>query len=147
MIELKTYKTTDSANVLNKTLTETGDYEGVLNAEFNILRPVIRFRTNTPVTFNYAYIPQLQRYYFVDNVKQDGNLCVVSLKVDVLYTYREQIKNLNATLVESGTPDKYVSTRTQVYDVRPKIRKLAFPNTGLLNETGNIIMITIKGTK
>lgn len=147
MIEIKTYKTTDSASVLNKTLTETGDYEGVLNAEFNILRPVVRFRTNTPVTFNYTYIPQLQRYYFVDNVKQDGNLCVVALKVDVLFTYREKIKALNALLVSGADTDKFISTRENVYDTKTKNKILSFPNDRILSETGTITMVTLKGNK
>lgn len=150
MIEIKTYNYTGERNRVNKTemLTPTGDYEGVLNASFDVLHPVVRFRVNTPVTFNYAQIPILgNRFYFVDNIKQEGNICSVTFSVDVLHTYREPIKKLSGTLIQGEDTYKYNSVRNEVYDVRPQIKRFDFPNTGLFNETGNIIMVTIKGDK
>lgn len=145
MIEIKTYKTTDSTNALNKVLSETGDYEGVLNAEFNILRPIIRFRANAPVTFNYAYIPQLQRYYFVDNVKQDGNLCIVALKVDVLQTYKNYLVGKTFDVVTTNEGNNYLSSNEYIYNVKPKLKRVYFPNGKISGNTK--VMITIKGDK
>lgn len=147
MIEIKTYKTTDSANVLNKTLTETGDFGGVLNADFNVLRPVIRFRVDEPVSFNFAFIPVLKRYYFVESVRQDGNICTVALKVDSLYTYREEIKKLSGTLTSGVDTDKFVSSRETVYDTKTKNKFLWFPNSEVLDGEGTITMVTLKGDK
>ena len=150
MIDIKTYNYTGERNRVDKTalLTATGDYTGVLNASFDVLRPVVRFRVNTPVTFNYAQIPVLgNRFYFVDNIKQDGNICSVTFSVDVLHTYKDSIKTLTGTLVQGENIDKYVSVRNEVYDTRPQVKRFDFPNTGLFNETGNIIMVTIKGDK
>ena len=53
--------------------------------------------------------------------------------------------NSTATLTKSENGNKYLSNRSNVVDVRPNIRKLDFPNKGLLNETGSIVMVTIKG--
>ena len=150
MIDIKTYNYTGERNRVDKTalLTVTGDYTGVLNASFDVLHPVVRFRVNTPVTFNYAQIPVLgNRFYFVDCIKQDGNICSVTFSVDVLHTYKDSIKTLTGTLVQGENTDKYISVRNDIYDVRPQIKRFDFPNTGLFNETGNIIMVTIKGDK
>jgi hypothetical protein len=145
MIKIKTFVYNGKPNEVNKTLQENEEYTGVLNATFNVLMPVVRFRTRTPVTFNYVYIESLNRYYFVSEKQQDGDTCTVRLRVDVLFTYKDIILNSTATLTKSENGNKYLSNRTNVVDVRPNIRKLDFPNKGLLNETGSIIMVTIKG--
>ena len=145
MIKIKTFIYNGKPNEVNKTLQENAEYTGVLNATFNVLTPVVRFRTRTPVAFNYVYIESLNRYYFVSEKQQDGDICTVRLRVDVLFTYKDIILNSSATLVKGGNANKFVSNRNNVYDVRPKTKKINFPNTGLLNETGTIVMVTLKG--
>lgn len=145
MIKIKTFIYNGKPNEVNKTLQENAEYTGVLNATFNVLTPVVRFRTRTPVTFNYVYIESLNRYYFVSEKQQDGDICTVRLRVDVLFTYKDIILNSSATLVKGGNANKFVSNRNNVYDVRPKTKKINFPNIGLLNETGTIVMVTLKG--
>lgn len=145
MIKIKTFIYDGKPNAVNKTLQENEEYTGVLNATFNVLSPVVRFRTRTPVTFNYVYIESLNRYYFVSEKRQDGDICTVHLRVDVLFTYKDIILNSSATLVKGDNVNKFVSNRNNVYDVRPKTKKINFPNTGLLNETGTVVMITLKG--
>ena len=145
MIKIKTFVYDGKPNEVNKTLQENEEYTGVLNATFNVLSPVVRLRTRTPVTFNYVYIESLNRYYFVSEKRQDGDICTVHLRVDVLFTYKDIILNSSATLVKGDNVNKFVSNRNNVYDVRPKTKKINFPNTGLLNETGTVVMITLKG--
>jgi hypothetical protein len=147
MIKIQTYSYTGERNRVDKTdyLTEQTDYEGVLNAQFDVLHPVVRFRTNTPVTFNYAYIDSLGRWYFVDNIKQDGNICSVSFSVDVLHTYKDKIKQLQGVLVEGENTNGYASNRQNVYDTRPKTERIDFSENKTFEDKGNIIMVTIKG--
>lgn len=147
MIKFKTFIYDGKPNKVNKTLQENEEYTGVLNSTVNVLTPVVRFRTRTPVNFNYVYIDSLNRYYFVSEILQDGDICTVRLKVDVLYTYKDKILSSSATLTKGENVNKYVSNRANVVDVRPNVRKLDFPNKELLNETGSIIMVTIKGNK
>lgn len=147
MIKIKTFVYDGEPNRVNKTLQENEEYTGVLNATFNVLTPVVRFRTRTPVSFNYVYIESLHRYYFVSELTQDGDICTVRLKVDVLLTYRDKIIASSGTLTQGENVNKYLSNRANVVDVRPNVRKLDFPNKELLNETGSIVMVTIKGNK
>lgn len=145
MIKIKTFIYDGKPNTVNKTLQANEEYTGVLNATFNVLTPVVRFRTRTPVSFNYVFIESLNRYYFVSELNQDGDICTVRLRVDVLQTYKEKILASSATLTKGTNVNKYLSNRSNVVDVRPKFRKLDFPNKELINETGSIIMVTIKG--
>lgn len=147
MIKIQTYNYTGERNRVDKTdyLTGQTDYDGVLNAQFDVLHPVVRFRTNTPVTFNYAYIDSLGRWYFVDDIKQDGNVCSVSFSVDVLHTYKDKIKQLQAVLVVGEDTNGYASNRQNVYDTRPKTERLDFSSNKEFEDTGNIVMVTIKG--
>ena len=145
MIKIKTFIYDGKPNSVNKTLQANEEYTGVLNATFNVLTPVVRFRTRTPVSFNYVYIESLNRYYFVSELNQDGDICTVRLRVDVLQTYKEKILVSSATLTKGTNVNKYLSNRSNVVDVRPNFRKLDFPNKELINETGSIIMVTIKG--
>lgn len=145
MIKIKTFIYKGKPNEVNKTLHENEEYIGVLNAMFNVLTPIVRFRTRTLVTFNYVYIESLNRYYFVSEKQQDGDICTVHLRVDVLFTYKDIILNSTATLTKSENGNKYLSNRSNVFDVRPNIKKVDFPNKNLLNTEGQIIMVTIKG--
>lgn len=145
MIKIKTFIYDGKPNAVNKTLQANEEYTGVLNATFNVLTPVVRFRTRTPVSFNYVFIESLNRYYFVSELNQDGDICTVRLRVDVLQTYKEKILASSATLTKGANVNKYLSNRSNVIDVRPNFRKLDFPNKELINETGSIIMVTIKG--
>lgn len=145
MIKIKTFIYNGKPNEVNKILQAGAEYTGVLNVTFNVLTPSVRFRTKTPVTFNYVFIESLNRYYFVSEIQQDGDICTVRLSVDVLFTYKDIILNSTAMLTKGENGNKYLSNRSNVVDVRPNIRKIDFPNKEILNETGSIIMVTIKG--
>lgn len=142
---IKTYNYNGEPNRINKTLKENEEYTGVLNSTVNLLEPVIRFRTHNVVTFNYVYIESLHHYYFVSEIRQDGDVCTVCLRVDVLMTYKDKILDSTGTLTKGETVNGYSSNRANAYDLRPKLKKLGFPNTGLFSDNDNIIMVTIKG--
>lgn len=142
---IKTYNYNGEPNRVNKTLQENEEYTGVLNSTVNVLEPVMRFRTRNVVTFNYVYIESLHRYYFVSEIRQDGDICTVYLRTDVLMTYKDKIFDSTGTLTKGETVNGYASNRTNAYDLRPKLKKLDFPNTGLFSDNDNIIMVTIKG--
>ena len=142
---IKTYNYNGEPNRVNKTLQENEEYTGVLNSTVNILEPVIRFRTTNVVTFNYVYIESLNRYYFVSEIQQNGDICTVYLRTDVLMTYKDKILDSIGTLTKGANVNNYASNRENNYDLRPKLKKLDFPNTGLCSDRDNIIMVTIKG--
>ena len=60
-------------------------------------------------------------------------------------SYKKKISATNATMINRHNVNKFISNRNNVYDVRPKTKKINFPNMGLLNETGTVVMVTLKG--
>ena len=88
-------ETIDKTNYLTSIDTLTGEFRG----EINILRPVIRITPTTAATqtkiltqCNYVYIAALGRYYFVTDITGVAqNMIEISLRVDVLFTWKPAI--------------------------------------------------------
>lgn len=88
------YVTSSAENVLTKTLTNEYTLTGTLRDAANIINPVIMVVTD-PTPYNYCYIPQLNRYYYVDEITlYRKNIWVVTLKCDVLMSFKDEIKKL-----------------------------------------------------
>lgn len=68
-----------------------------LKAPCSNLKPVLEFyvapasQGNFMTSFNYVYIPDFGRFYFVVNVVLNGNLVIASLEVDVLASWKSTI--------------------------------------------------------
>ena len=93
------YQNTSPANMVNKSPTQVGVLEGVLRAPTSIINPVISIEYANPVGFNYIYIQEFGRYYFVNGISiESDKLIVVSAHVDVLKTYATAIANFDAVV-------------------------------------------------
>lgn len=69
----------------------------ILKQETSIINPVITLERTTFPNFNYVYIKELKRYYFVTNIDTIRyGLWEISLSVDVLMSYKDALLNLNA---------------------------------------------------
>lgn len=146
MTTINFYSYNGHPNTVNKQLGTFTAIEGDLRQTFDVLRPTVTLRKQPRPTFNYCYVPDLGRYYFVDRVSFEGNNAYeLTLRVDVLKTYESEILAATGRVSESDNPDPYISNRDTVYRRTPNFEKVPFANTGLLNETGGIIMVTLKG--
>lgn len=102
------YKISNVNNKVNKTLPDTPDLtlEGTLRDACDILNPVIKIEKSGVPDYNYVYIPEFGRYYFMAPAKSiHNNIWEVSLHVDVLYTYRQQI--LTAPCIVAKSTSNY----------------------------------------
>lgn len=84
-----------SKNTLNKTLSVSKQFNVRLKEKTDLLYPQILITgiLTDFHNFNYAYIPGFKRYYFItDIVSVSSQLVQISLAVDVLMTYRDEIK-------------------------------------------------------
>ena len=96
MIDLILYSINDGDNVINKNLVNGVTVPINLKQGFDIINPDIVLNGDYR-GFNYAHIPSLNRFYFINNVEQ-LNLRLVKLNMtcDVLETYKAEILNSNA---------------------------------------------------
>lgn len=86
-------------NKLDKNLVEITTITGTLKKETSVINPVILIETplENIISFNYLTIPTFNRSYYVTDIKSiRTNLAEISCHVDVLQSYREQIKENTA---------------------------------------------------
>lgn len=91
---MRMYNTSDSNNTINKTLANETEFNIKLKGDTSITQPVVVLHSNNIILFNYAYIPEFNRYYFVDKIELFPNgIYNITLKVDVLESFKNDIKN------------------------------------------------------
>ena len=106
-MEIIFYKVSDSDNTINKTLLSPKTENLTLRKRVDISTPelILKF-DETIFDYNYCYIPELERYYFMRSIDSVNNqLWKVGLEIDVLETYKAIILSSNAAFrkqVEAG---------------------------------------------
>lgn len=119
-MEVIFYYNASDDRVINKTLVGGQSFVGTPRDEVDIMTPTIRFENSEILRYNYAYIPELQRYYVVNSVNayREG-IWDVSFSVDVLMSFRGDIMTLSVivdkqTMPENG--DEYIDDGSLVTD-------------------------------
>lgn len=114
------YYNLSDASTINKNLVEGETFDGQARDEVDATSPVVRFDTDQIIKYNYAYIPELQRYYSVVNrtIFREG-LWDITFAVDVLMSFRNDILNTVAvvdkqSMLENG--DQYIDDGSLVTD-------------------------------
>ena len=113
-MELKLYAVNDGENVINKTMTLKTTMEINLKRDVDIINPRLILIPNLPTGFsgiNYAEIPELNRFYFVDSITNiSATLWQLDLSCDVLETYKADILASKARLYRNLKPGDYFDT-------------------------------------
>lgn len=147
---ISTYTSTDDSNYINKRLTSKGDVTNVtLKNSTDYVNPVIMLQADT-IGFNYVYIPNFGRYYFVREITSlKNNLWSVALHVDVLMSFRSQLKNVRAITKrqEYLCNNDLIDDRIKLLNYPALQTNITFPNGFLDAASGNLqyVMITTGG--
>ena len=142
-MQLKLYKSLDEKNRISKTLTDELILNGALRDNSSIVKPTILIQTD-PLDYNYAYIPEFGRYYFINNVVAMRNKAfIVDLKCDVLMSFKEEILNMNGIVsrLTSGSP---YAERDVLCSVKEEHRRIDFPESPFTKD-GSYILIAKGG--
>ena len=94
------YNSASPVEKIGKTLTAGGSYSCSLKDATSVLNPVLIIRTSDPVyNYNYLYIQEFGRYYFINDIKSvNNNVWEISAHVDVLETYKAAILSNEAVI-------------------------------------------------
>lgn len=94
------YNNTSPPNKVDKSISEYRRLSGVAREPFSVTDPIILVELpEGPTNFNYANIIELGRYYYVTGIScVNATLYAVSLHVDVLMTYSNQIRSAYAVV-------------------------------------------------
>lgn len=92
------YKSFSDNRVLNKNLQFPKEMNIIKKIDKSVFEPVIEVtKDNSLDNYNYVYIEDFDRYYFiVDIVDVGGNTYRITLKEDVLSSFKNSILNLKA---------------------------------------------------
>lgn len=95
------YQNESPVEKIGKNLTNSHTISDVvLKRDTSILRPVLLINSAQDIyTYNYMYISEFSRYYFIDDIRSvNNNMWEISAHVDVLETYSSQILANTAVL-------------------------------------------------
>ena len=141
------FKTASENNRVVKVLTDEKQLSGELRNQTSVLNPTIRIESSDNISgYNYCYISEFGRYYYItDIVSVRTNCWVISLRCDVLMSYKDEIQSMNVILnntQETGLSN-YLSSSNWVSSVKTKTDIKVFPSG--LSEQGEFILITAGG--
>ena len=92
---IKLYHNDSDKRTVNKTLTNEGALaNAVIIDDTTILEPRLKVRDNgiIMVQYNYCYIADFKRYYYITNITVSNGYILIDCKVDVLMSYANEIK-------------------------------------------------------
>lgn len=141
------YNSLSERKVIKKTLTNALNLSGTLREATSVTNPIITVESNsTIVSYNYCYIPEFSRYYFVVDVKSmRNNLWAITLKVDVLMSFQKAILNTPA-IIDHTTEQSitnYMNSIVWQSMVKDKTDIINFSSG--LSESGGYVLITAGG--
>lgn len=145
-MEVRFYFNASDDRVINKRLMEDGNnvFDGVPRGETSVMNPIIRFESDEILRYNYAYIPELQRYYsVVDRTAFRQGVWDVTFAVDVLMSFRRDIQALYVVVDKqsmAANGDEYIDDGSLVSENVMFQSIYEFPAG--FNDTGEYILIT-----
>lgn len=146
-MKLKLYKNMSEKERIGKRLIEEIDMEGVLHGESSVIDPTILINaTQSIAEYNYMYIEEFKRFYFINNIVAVRNgLFRVEAHVDVLESFQAPIKALNVIIdkQERASFNKYLDSGDWVTTCKQFTNVLSFPNG--FNENGEYILLVAGG--
>ena len=140
------FKTASENNRVVKTLTDEKQLSGELRNQTSVLNPSIRIESADNIsTYNYAYIPEFGRYYYITDITSVRTNCwIISLRCDVLMSYSDQIKAITGVVVrQESNPNKLLVDRLERLQSNKDIDILYYPNA--FSKNLQFVLVTAGG--
>lgn len=104
--------------------------QGVLRESSSVVNPIITIEFIGTPDFNYVYIPEFMRYYYVTDIVSVGNkLWQISLHTDVLMSYKNGILASRAFIERSESySNPMLIDKERVVETGIDIETLEVPN-------------------
>lgn len=142
---MKMYDTKSSNNMINKVLENEHEFDIKFKNKTDIVNPVVILSSKTLILSNYAYIPDFNRYYFVDKIELFPNsIYHVTLRCDVLESFKDDILASSGFInQQSQNVNKYYNSNYQS-EVRKEV-DLYKSNVTIPIDVKSTILVTIGG--
>lgn len=117
-MQITTYRNASEEHVLDKQLTVVNsDVTAMFKDDTNMINPTIIISSLMSKNFNYVYISDTNRYYYVNDMTYSQQRTFINLSVDVLMSFNSEIKNLDLIANRS-------SSRFNVYQPDSEVKFL-----------------------
>lgn len=134
------YITNSPYNKLEKTLSQSSELDCKINRAIQWTDLVLRVECKTDFIYNYCFFNG--RYYFINEINAvSANVYDITLHIDVLMTYANDIKNTMATSDIAENYNHYNNGAKLTNDVRYDTEKIEYENP--FNSNGVYIMTTM----
>ena len=140
------YTTNTDKRYLYKQLGNGVTMTGTLKEQSNVIAPIITIEIENPSSYNYAYIEDFGRWYYITELTSlRANLWRISLRCDVLASFASQLRGCKISIAQTQEKDTdpYLSSAIYRATVKQVTDIINFSN-GLLDD-GEYILITAGG--
>ncbi len=139
-MELQLFQNKSSENTINKDLTLITTKNINLKQSTNLYKTFLIFKNDNTTDYSKInYAKMLNKYYFVSHeTLQNNSLIRLELKEDVLETYKDDILNSSADIIEKSTPNNVQNIKTS-----KEVETFKLKSTVVLPKTQSVIMVTV----
>lgn len=143
-MNIKLYNNSSDNRCIQKVIENEFSISGTLREETSIMSPVITIRNDTAIRYNYAYIPEFKRYYYITSVESiRTGIWKLYLEVDPLMSFKVDILALNVVANKQSLAvhgDEYIDDGSLVID-NLMFKSVYNFSTGF-NNNGEYVLIT-----
>lgn len=139
------YTTNSKENEINKALQSPVELNANINvSELDVMRPQILIKTSD-ISGNYIYISKLNRYYFIDTKTNVDNVhTYLTLRCDVLMSWKDEIMNATGLVVKSQNGNPYYGG--VVSECRTSSKRYVYTNgQNIFSDSGMLVLVTSEG--
>ena len=140
-------KTSSEKTALDKVITNTTSYSGTLLNNTNVINPsiVLKVGADDIATYNYMEIAAFNRKYFITEIMAlTETTCLVSGHVDVLSTYKVEIRANEGIIGRSETRyNLFIDDGLFKVDSKTIIQTKKFTGGGKFQTTPGIALVTV----
>ena len=119
-MEIQLFNNKSDNRCIRKELINGLSVTGSLKESCDVLAPVINFECDALMKYNYAYIPDFRRYYFITKFTNVvNNVWEVEFKVDPLMSFKGDILALSVVVDKQSDKiigDEYIDDGSLVTD-------------------------------
>lgn len=136
------YKTKDSNNTLNKTMTDKLDFNIKFKETANILSPRIRIRSDVSlIGYNYGFIPEFERFYFITDIDiMNDGIFSLSLRCDVIESFKSDLLECTGLVTKKTDGRGYLNVPDYDIDVRKECDIYKSDKT-LIDQLGFLVVL------
>lgn len=125
------YRCNSENIVVSKSLDFVKSVDGYIKYDTDLMNPSINIETDD-VNFNYCFIPDFGRYYYITDITYSGANGIIktlSLEEDVLMSWKDYIRNSDGIIERNESQyNLYIPDNELVISSKPKKQVINFPN-------------------